>query len=164
MDKMISESIDKTVSRVDRVLYDFAGNTELEDGALQLSFQEGGVLFLDGGADGESLIVKNCEWVDPFMNAQTQDNREYIERHGKWSLHDVSGTDPFCRLVDKRLDAVKKVYNDNGILCGVGMRFESEWVFFIVAADMSVVVDSHRIKELQGFGYKVNNAFGCSNS
>lgn len=51
-------ALGRTVSAVRRILYVRGGEVAEDRGPLEISFQDGHVLLLDGGPDGESLVVR----------------------------------------------------------------------------------------------------------
>jgi hypothetical protein len=96
------------VERIERLNYEFGGrllNGPDDFGDLQLRFADGVVHFL-GAGDGEHLLVSNEEWVDDFAPPLSEVNAEFVAKHGKWRLIDVSNERGYRDWIGKRLASV----------------------------------------------------------
>jgi hypothetical protein len=78
--------------RVERVFFVGPGQTQPDrsNGSRQVTFEDGGTLRLRGGGDGGSVVAETTAWVDPFAESVSSENREFIDRCGKWDIFDVS--------------------------------------------------------------------------
>ena len=72
-----------------------------DSGPIEITFADGSVALLDAGADGEALRVKPAAWTDYFAEPLTSENREFIERCGKWTSFDVTNQEPYSRLINE---------------------------------------------------------------
>jgi hypothetical protein len=104
---------------VQRVRYVFQGAISDDDGPLQISFEGGVMLRFDAGADGETLHVDTTPWVDPFAEPLSDENREYVERSGKWTEFDVSDESPYSALIGETVYEVRLITETDGKLVGV---------------------------------------------
>ncbi|WP_424189069.1 hypothetical protein ACOBQX_11825 [Actinokineospora sp. G85] len=99
--------VGKTVRRVRRVHYvEPGGEPDTESGFMELSADDGFVVLFDSGADGESIRVEAREWVDPFREPLSVENREFVRRHGKWTVFDRSGAAGYAHLIGNTVVAV----------------------------------------------------------
>jgi hypothetical protein len=53
------------------------------DGAVEIVFADGGVLFCDTGPDGDSLRLEDFAWTDPFAGPLSPENEEFVRTSGK---------------------------------------------------------------------------------
>jgi hypothetical protein len=112
---------DDTVERISRLRYEVGGEVTSDpgDGAVEVVFAAGGVLFCDTGADGDSLKLQDFAWTDPFAPPLSPENEEYVRTSGKWVRHDVSAEEPFTHLVGGKLFDVAPMAGSNGKLYGL---------------------------------------------
>lgn len=128
-------AVGRTIRHIHRLLYVFADGIDWGDGALQLTFTDGGVLLLDGSSDGESLKASRSPWVDAFSGKLNEKNRDFIRHYGKWSLADVSDLPPYHSLVGMTIDTVRPIFNPFNTLCGVQISADGQDLNFVVEAD-----------------------------
>jgi hypothetical protein len=93
------------------------------DGALELTFSSGAILFCDAGPDGDTLRVTAEAWTDPFAEPLSSINVEYVRTHGKWARHDVSTDEPFADLIGRRLVDAAPMLGLTGRLYGLLLNF-----------------------------------------
>jgi hypothetical protein len=77
-----------------------------EDGALEISTDDGASVVLDGSADGSSLRWTTGRWLDPFAEPLSDENRRFVESSGKWVAVDVAEWDGYDRLIGQPISAV----------------------------------------------------------
>jgi len=130
-----------TVAEVHRVLYSFGGAVEPDDGALQLTFDQGHILRLDGAADGERLACALERWRDPFTaEKMTPENQTYLEEHGKWGLVELTHSEPWSRIVGEQLLSVEPIGSRFGVTIGALLSFTRGEVVIYVQSDETRVV------------------------
>src|SRR5262245_5812635 len=88
----------RRIASVARILYEHRGSIESPEGPLELRLDDGSTLLLDAEANGERLRVREGPWVDPFLPL-TDENRSYVEHHGKWSRVECSAQPGYSRLL-----------------------------------------------------------------
>jgi hypothetical protein len=99
----LASTLGAVIVGIRRIFYVFQGSVNSSVGALELTFADGGVIVLDSGADGESLVVSTLRWEDPFLEGvMSPVNSDFIAKSGKWSAFDVSeivGYEAFVALL-----------------------------------------------------------------
>lgn len=105
----LSALVGKTVRGTRRVFFAFRGEIDTEEGPLELNFDDGSVVLFRSGSDGQQLVIENQAWRDPFAEAPSEENREYVERHGKWTAFDTSGDAPYVGLIGCRIERVQAI-------------------------------------------------------
>ena len=133
--QIVKIMVGRTIQRIHRVLYVFEDEIDWNEGALQLTFTDGSVLLLDGDSDGESLKVDGAPWLDAFSGKLNEKNKVFIQKHGKWSLVDVSEMMPYNLWPGVTVDMIRQIFNRFGILCGVQVSGGEQNLSFIVEAD-----------------------------
>src|SRR5688500_17039874 len=91
------------IAAVARILYVYRGEVDRRDGALELDFEDGSVVLLDGAADGERLRVRDAPWTDPFPEPISAENQFFIDESGRWSRIELSQDPNFSPLVGEQL-------------------------------------------------------------
>ena len=99
------DCIDGRLSTTRRVLFAHAGAIDRSAGPLELTFESGTTVLLEGGGDGQSLVVRRQRWEDPFGDGADvdADTAIWIAEHGKWTAVDVSGEQEMAPLIGKFL-------------------------------------------------------------
>jgi hypothetical protein len=143
----------KRVRSVARILFEHGGRFDADDGPLELFLDDGTVVLLDGAGDGESLRLRNAHWVEPFEPPLSEENRLFIERHGKWCRVDQSSEPTFSRLVGKVISSVMILVNEFDKVAGVQLSIEGTNLWFVVAAD-----ECH-VHWLPPLGYTLSDTF-----
>jgi hypothetical protein len=126
--------VGQTVTRIARVLYEYKGEIDPVDGALELEL-DGHVVLFDGDADGERLRIRERAWEDPFKEPLSRENEEYVAEHGKWRLVDYSQQDPYTGFVGRPLTRVCLLENERGCVAGVRLAVASRSLWFVVEGD-----------------------------
>lgn len=109
------------VARISRLRHEIGGEVTSDpaDGAVEIVFAAGGVLFCDIGADGDSITTQDFAWADPFAPPLSPENDDYVRTSGKWVRHDVSAEEPFASLIGRKLFDVAPMAGSTGKLYGL---------------------------------------------
>ncbi len=89
-----------------RIRFIHRGEINEDSGPLELATERHGVVVFGAGPDGESLVLSNKPWADPFDRELSAKDREWVEVHGKWTAFSISGEEPWADLVGHRIDRV----------------------------------------------------------
>lgn len=101
----LNNVLSSKVSRVRRINYvEPTGHFNPTEGPIEFTFDRSFTLRLESGADGESLRVSVGEWVDPFAEPLSVENREFIEASGKRAAFDVSELEGYKLLIGQRVE------------------------------------------------------------
>lgn len=92
------ELIGREIARVRRIHYLFQGETNVSDGAIELTFSDQSVVMCDAAADW-TLEFFGAAWVDPFGAPLSESDTAYVERYGRWCAYDVTDQAPYSLLV-----------------------------------------------------------------
>jgi hypothetical protein len=109
----------RKIRAVRRILYSYKGSIDSGEGPIEICFMDGSTVLLDGGSDGESLIVKSQPWVDSFAGSLPEENREFVEESGKWTGIEVSEEPPYAQLVGQRVEDVALIRDTRNKIRGV---------------------------------------------
>jgi hypothetical protein len=131
--------VGRRLERIWRIFYVYATEVERGTGPIELTFEPEGTALLKVGGNGESLVVLEHPWQDPFGDAPSAENEAWIAQHGKWGRFDVSGEDPFSRYVGKTLTSVTSLRAAGGSLCGARLMFDGAVLDFVGVADEAYV-------------------------
>jgi hypothetical protein len=124
-----------------RVLYRGVDGRYSDYGALELCVGARTLLF-DGAADGESLRVHDRPWVDPFAEPMSEENRRYVQEHGKWERVDCSAEKPYEDFIGQEITDVIALVNEFGRIAGVRISVRNCSLWFAVDGDESRVYTS----------------------
>jgi hypothetical protein len=94
------------------------------DGPIELTFADGSVLLCDTAADW-TLQFFGSAWKDPMPGPLSPDERQYVERYGKWGGHDVSGVAPYSWLIGETVNQVVPQLNELLELSGLLIRTDN---------------------------------------
>jgi hypothetical protein len=130
--------VGKRITHVARVLYEYRGEVDPGDGALELGL-DGQTLLLDGESDGERLRVSEQPWVDPFEEPLSEENRRFVETHGKWRRVDCSRSDVYSGLLGQVITDACALNNKFGTLAGLRISVPTAGIWFVVDGDESHV-------------------------
>jgi hypothetical protein len=131
--------IGRRVVGVRRLLYVHGGGSDEETGALELSFDDGSVLFFDVGSDGATVAVRAEAWADPFAEPLSDENREFVRESGKWTAFDVSGDPRFAPLVGQHLEEVAANIQFGHVVAGLDLSFSTGTIHVVVEFDELLV-------------------------
>lgn len=99
------------------------GRPDTDFGPVELTIGERPFLF-DNEADGESLRVTETAWSDPFAEPLSTENREFVERSGKWTAFDISALGRWAKLIGEPLSDVEAITDPGGKTTGIVLRTE----------------------------------------
>ena len=107
-DAVLAPLVGRTIRRIRRANYVLPdGGRERREGPVELSLDDGSVMLLDSGADGESLRVRAGEWRDPFPEPLIEENRAFLAEAGRWTAFDVSADEDYHRLIGSPIREVR---------------------------------------------------------
>ena len=132
--ELVSSYIGHRISKVERVLYEFEGRLEEDDGEVQIHCNDM-VLRLRCSPAGELVEVVQTPWQDPFEGPLTRENIEFIRSHGRWHLVDVSERLNYRNVVGKPLTNVLPLTNRFGRMIGVQLQVNGTVMNVFVHAD-----------------------------
>ncbi|WP_063044460.1 hypothetical protein [Nocardia pseudovaccinii] len=109
---MPSEGLAAVVGRriraVRRMFYVQGSDVDRTEGPIELTFEDGSVLLLDAGTDGEELLVASTPWRDPFAGLTEPEYIEYVAESGKYTAFDVGSELPYSHLIGSHIAAVSE--------------------------------------------------------
>ena len=82
-----------------------------------MTVESGDVVVLDVASDW-TLTARPGPWVDHFAEPLTEDNREFVRRHGKWSAVDLS-PELAEALIGARIESASLIHNEMDEVDGV---------------------------------------------
>jgi hypothetical protein len=123
------------VVAIRRVFFELHGQLDWSRGPVEFTFDDGSVLLLESGADGESLRITDNEWTDAFAGVLSRENAGFVERSGKWTAVDVSGEAPTASLVGARIGSVAQILTTTGGVAGLVLQIGDRQVRVEVIAD-----------------------------
>jgi hypothetical protein len=133
--KLMESKRGSRITGVRRVRHVFEGSVDDEHGPLELTFDDLSVLRLDAGADGERLRVDTSEWVDPFLEPLSDENRQFVLTSGKWSAFDASEEMPYAATIGQRIWEVRLVTLTNRKIVGVVFTLDSAEISAMTGPD-----------------------------
>ena len=133
--QIIQPLLGQYVSQLSILIYEHHGELWWENTPLQMSFESGEVLLLDGMSNGEALRANLTAWRDPFAGNLTPENQAFVDNHGQWKLQDVSMMEPYHSLIGQALRRINPIVNQFGTLSGVQLGFDQAKLYFIVEFD-----------------------------
>jgi hypothetical protein len=117
------EAVGGQIQQVRRIHYVFNGRADTDFGPVELTVGERTFLF-DSGPDGESLRIDERPWTDPFTEPLSAENREFVDKSGKWKALDVSTLGDWATLIGASLTEIEWITNNTGKTTGVLLRTE----------------------------------------
>jgi hypothetical protein len=129
----------RRVRGVRRIHYTHAGEVERANGALELTLDDGRVLLLDAGPDGEALVARGGPWVDPFAPPLSPENADFVATSGKWSAFEPEPDDPLHSAIGQQVQDVEVATLPQGKPVGVRLTLDRLRVFADVQADELLV-------------------------
>jgi len=132
---VLVRAVGRVITGVRRVYFEFGGELDRSRGALELTFDDGSVVVLDSGADGELMRADEVAWHDPFEGHLDEENRAFIAECGKWTAVDARDESRFAALIGRRVKAVQAIENEGGRLVGARYRVGPHDIRVEVIAD-----------------------------
>jgi hypothetical protein len=118
----LATALGQQVVRVRRGRFIHPRGEVQEGGFVELTFASGGGLLLDTASDW-TLTAQPGPWLDPFTEPLSDEDREFVDEHGRWTAVDESGgcAEP---LIGAVIEAAPLAYNDVGEADGVQLVTE----------------------------------------
>lgn len=113
----------KRIRAIHLLTYSYQNETNWENTPLQMTFEDDSVIFLRQAGDGETFSISKEAWQDPFAGSLSEEDKQFIQKHGKWELRDMSLQEPFTCLINETVDEVEPIRNEYGKLSGVILNF-----------------------------------------
>jgi len=132
----------KTIVSIRRLHYVYKGRIDFESGGIELVFSNGSAALFGVGPDGEALGLREAVWRDPFEEPLSTENREFIEKSGKWTAFDVSKEPQYAPLVGRAVLEVQRVVMPGGKITGAAISTSAGTVRVIIGADEVLVTVS----------------------
>jgi len=107
----VPDVVGRTITRIRRLHYVYHGEANMMDGPIELTFSDGSVILCDASADWR-LEFYGSAWVDTLEQPLSELDRTYVDRYGKWTAFDVSGSAPHEWLVGGTVRQANPQYND----------------------------------------------------
>ena len=149
----LTPMVGRRIARIEQVFYVFKGAVDRSDCVLQLRMDDGSVVHFATGADGASLRVVVGSWVDPFPEPLSEENRAYVESHGKWTAFDTSATPEMAPLDGQIVRRVLPIRDQAGLRRGVQLDLGDEQVTYVVDGDEGFVYRGPATIELRMLGF-----------
>ena len=130
--------VGRRVTGVARIFYEYRGSIDEDDGPLELAL-DGVPIVLDVAGDGESLQVRKQAWADPFEGPLSEENRLYVEEHGRWRRVDCSRAEPYAGLIGQIVTDSCALLNEFKKVAGVRISVSTGSMWFVVLGDESDV-------------------------
>lgn len=116
----LQAAVGQRVSRIRRGRFSHPKDGTAEGGFLELTILSGHVLLLDIGSDW-TLTVQPHAWADAFAEPPSADNRDFVERHGKWTAVDVSDAEA-TPMIGSLITSARLLYDEMGDVQGVVLQ------------------------------------------
>jgi hypothetical protein len=145
--RVIGEDVRQEVSRIPgrsiaairRISYVVEGSIKEPNGPIEITLADSSVLFLDAAGDGEALAVNSCPWTDPFTEPLSDENRDYVQKFGKWNAFDVSHQSPYSFLIGEMVNEAVLIRTQYGKVMGVSIRTATRTLRVDVESDTVIV-------------------------
>src|SRR5690606_36854615 len=123
------------------VFFQFGGSLDTARGPLELLTPGHGPILLEAAADGDSLAVRNEQWIDPFEGHMSEENDEWVANYGKWTAVDVANELPWASLLNRTIDEIEVLHENtvDDIVTGTRIHISEAVVSALVRADELVV-------------------------
>ncbi|MFO0553687.1 MAG: hypothetical protein U0271_35215 [Polyangiaceae bacterium] len=141
---MVAEMVGRTVNGIGRILYEYRGEVDRADGALELRLDDQ-IVLLDSAAGGECLRVRTGAWRDPFAEPLAPENQRFVERHGRWVRIDCYKEEPYADFVGSQVAEASLLKNEWGHVAGIRFAVHSRCLWFVVEGDECHVYWAHPI-------------------
>lgn len=140
----LKDLLGKRIRHVARLLYEYRSEIDSDDGGIEIG-TDAGVVLLESDSDGESLRARASPWEDPFREPLSEDNRRYVDEHGKWQRVDVSMQEGYADLVGEPVTGVSLLKSEHGRIAGVRLSVPARSIWVVVGGDECHVRWAHPI-------------------
>ncbi|WP_227998309.1 hypothetical protein [Nocardia australiensis] len=145
---MASEGLTATVGlrigAIRRMFYVCGEDVDRSEGPIELTFDDGSVLLLDAGSDGEELRVGSVAWHDPFAGVTEPEYIEYVAESGKYTAFDVGSEHPYSQLVGGLVMSITESRLRDDRLRGAVLEVSGSRLAVETVADELLVSWDHR--------------------
>lgn len=131
--------VGRRLAAAGRIVHEFAAQVDADTGDLELTFDDGTVVLLRGGGDGERLVIDGCAWVDPSKRPLSEENEAFVRRSGKAVRRDAKLIGP-TPSVGEMFETYRLIRNQFGRVAGATLVFVHTTVRFVVNCDDSYVL------------------------
>ncbi len=100
--------VGRRIRAIRRMFYVHGTDVDRTEGPIELTFDDGSVLLLDAGTDGEELRVGSTPWRDPFAGLTEPEYIDYVAESGKYTAFDVGAEHPYAQLLGCRIAGVSE--------------------------------------------------------
>ncbi|MCA9918169.1 MAG: hypothetical protein KC445_09460 [Anaerolineales bacterium] len=146
----------KQIKGVHLVLFVHKKGRNWNDSLLQITFEDDSLVLLKGDGN-DNLIVQRSAWEDAFEGDLSEEDKTFIQENGKWSLFDVSGSQPYTKILKERIQAAHPIRNQFNRLTGVQLQIGDLYLNFVNVADQSRILWGVKNPELSRWGNRVGN-------
>ncbi|MEV5838062.1 hypothetical protein [Nocardia sp. NPDC052112] len=102
------------------MFYVHGSDVDRTEGPIELTFEDGSVLLLDAGTDGEELRIASTPWRDPFVGLTEPEYIDYVAELGKYTAFDVGSEPPYSDLIGCHIAAVSESHlHDNRLRAAI---------------------------------------------
>lgn len=152
--KDIERTIGKKIKKVHVALFVYKRRRRWDDSPLQITFADDSIILLKGDGN-DNLRVTNSAWKDEFQDDLSQEDKDFIQKNGKWSSFDVSETQPFDLLLEKSIQVILPILNQFNTLNGVQFQIGDLYLNFVNIADQSRILWGDNNSKLLQWGCRV---------
>ncbi len=138
--ELIQRRLGDEVVGVSRIFYCLGAEVNRSVGPVELEFASGGVLRFDCGSNGERLKVSAHAGQDPFAEPLSDENRRFVETHGKWTR--CTAPRDLRSPHGQVLDCVQPIWRRPEKLVGVVIEFDGAVSLTVEAAFDEVLVST----------------------
>lgn len=135
----ISNVLDRQITRIRRINYlNPDGTRDVSQGPIECVFDGAIVMRLESSSDGASLRLRVGEWVDPFAEPISDENRAFVRSSGKWTAYDVSEDRGYREMIGHSI-RVTNLFTMNDLIIGLELTAGGVLLRAEVGADELVV-------------------------
>ena len=120
----VPDLVGRTITRIRRLHYVYQGETNTQDGPIELTFRDGSVALCDAAADSR-LEFYGAAWDDPLEGPLSEMDQTYVDRYGRWTALDVSDGVPEVLLVGGTVRQAVPQFNNLRELTGLVIRTDN---------------------------------------
>jgi hypothetical protein len=128
--KIIQRITGRIITNMFYLDYYYTKNIKPEnDNPVEIVLNDGSHWLFHCDKDGESLLINEENWIDPFRNKLNKENIDYINKYGKWKKIPVSKGDKYSVLLENKIIMIIPIIKNNRII-GCVLR-TGKWNFQI---------------------------------
>ncbi len=134
------DCIGKIITKIETVDYCHRGVVYFDDCQLQLTMHDESLIRFLGASDGQTVVISDAPWVDPFAAQETPENNAYIEKHGKWAIFNRSTLAPWCAVVGRKFGNAEILVDADEDARGVTFDFGDLQLSYVVDSDEGFII------------------------